>query len=36
MEEPSIISRYRAGDDLPTFAQQDTGLPWSLIKRSVP
>jgi hypothetical protein len=36
MEEPSVISRFRPGDDLPTFAQQDTGIPWSLVKRSVP
>lgn len=35
MEEASVLSRYRPGDDRPTFAQQDTGTPWSLIKRTV-
>jgi hypothetical protein len=33
MEEPSLLANYRPGDDLPTFARQDTGIPWSLLQK---
>ncbi|HUR44253.1 MAG TPA: VTC domain-containing protein, partial [Candidatus Saccharimonadales bacterium] len=33
MEEPSLLANYQPGDDLPTFARQDTGVPWSLLPK---